>query len=92
MGHLGVIYQATGWIHTGLSQATPMYDIGDGRARHGRTLGQSFGTHSVKHLRRSGVPVRLIARAPKHRYLYAIDRDIKTRITVPVLPYPKKGT
>jgi hypothetical protein len=27
-GHLGTIYQATGWVYTGLSQATPLYDTG----------------------------------------------------------------
>ena len=27
-GHLGTIYQATGWVYTGLSEAMPMYDIG----------------------------------------------------------------
>ena len=92
MGHVGVIYQATGWLYTGLSQATPLYDVGDGRPRHGRTLGHSFGTHSVEYLKRQGVPVRLVKRAPKHRYLYAIDPDVKTRISVPVMPYPKKET
>jgi hypothetical protein len=92
MGHIGVIYQATGWHYTGLSQATPLYDLGDGRARHGRTLGHSFGTHSVEYLKSCGVPVKLVTRGPKCRYLYAIDPDVVSRITVPVLPYPKKET
>ena len=29
-GHLGTIYQATGWLYTGLSEAMPMFDLGDG--------------------------------------------------------------
>ena len=90
MGHIGVIYQATGWLYTGLSQATPLYDLGDGRARHGRTLGHSFGTHSVEYLKSCGVPIRLVPRGSKHRYLHAIDPDIVVRITVPVLRYPQK--
>src|SRR5208283_2113355 len=28
--HIGTIYQATNWLYTGLSSATPLYDIGDG--------------------------------------------------------------
>ena len=28
--HVGTIYQAAGWIYTGLSVAMPLYDIGDG--------------------------------------------------------------
>ena len=37
-GHVGIIYQATGWVYTGMSSATPLYDIGDGTARHSRSL------------------------------------------------------
>jgi hypothetical protein len=48
-GHLGVIYQATNWIYTGLSQATPLYDIGDGRHYHARSLSHSFGSHGLAH-------------------------------------------
>jgi len=40
--HLGTIYQATGWLYTGLSQATPMYDIGDGVPRHSGGLAHSL--------------------------------------------------
>ena len=89
-GHVGTIYQAGGWLYTGLSQATPLYDLGDGRPRHGRTLGHALGTHSIAHLRSRGVPVRLVPQAAKHRYVYLLDQTSRVRLTVPVLPYPKK--
>jgi hypothetical protein len=88
-GHVGTIYQATNWLYTGLSQATPLYDIGDGRQHHSRSLGHVFGSHSLAHLRRQGVPVRLVPQQPKHRYLYILDPSWRSRVRARVLPYPK---
>ena len=48
-GHLGTIYQATNWLYTGFSEAMPLYDIGDGKARHSRSLSHAYGSHSIKH-------------------------------------------
>ena len=91
-GHLGTIYQASNWLYTGLSEATPLYDIGDGVARHSRSLSHAYGSHSVRHFARHGVEVKLVAQARKHRYVYFLDRSWQDRLRVPVLPYPiKKG-
>ena len=89
-GHLGTIYQATNWLYTGLSEAMPLYDIGDGKARHSRSLSHAFGTHSVRHFAAHGVTVKVIPQAAKHRYIYFLDRTWEERLAVPVLPYPKK--
>ena len=91
-GHLGYIYQSTNWIYVGLSQATPLYDIGDGRLYHSRTLSQIYGTHSLKYLRDHGVQASLVAQTPKHRYAYFLDPSWRERLKVPVLPYPKPQT
>ncbi len=88
-GHLGYIYQATNWLYTGLSQGTPLYDIGDGKHYHSRTLSQIYGTHSVQYLQRQGIPVRLIPQQGKHRYVHFLDRSCRDRLRVTVLPYPK---
>ena len=89
-GHMGTIYQASSWCYTGLSEAMPLYDIGDGKPRHSRSLSHTFGTHSVQHFARYGVRVKLVAQAAKHRYLYFLDSTWRERLLVPVLPYPKK--
>ena len=89
-GHLGTIYQAGGWRYTGLSEAMPMYDIGDGKARHSRSLSHAFGTHSVQYLAAHGVQVKLVPQQAKHRYLYFLDSSWPARLRVPVLPYPKR--
>lgn len=89
-GHVGYIYQATNWLYTGLSAAMPLYDLGDGIARHSRSLSHAFGTHSVRHFAAHGVKVKLVPQAAKHRYIYFLDPKWQGRLRVPVLPYPKK--
>ena len=89
-GHLGTIYQATGWLYTGLSEATPLYDIGDGIARHSRSLSHAYGSHSIKHFARHGVEVRKVPQAAKHRYVYFLDPSFRHRLNVPMLPYPRR--
>jgi hypothetical protein len=89
-GHLGTIYQATGWVYTGLSEAMPLYDLGDGKARHSRSLSHAFGTHSLRHFQEHGVQVKLVRQQPKHRYVFFLKPDWQQRLRVLVLPYPKR--
>jgi len=90
-GHRGTIYQATGWMYTGLSSAMPLYNLGDGKARHCRSLSHAYGTHSVKHFANHGVDVKLVPQSSKHRYVYFLDPSCRLRLNTPILPYPKKG-
>lgn len=89
-GHLGIIYQAAGWFYTGLSEAMPLYDIGDGKPRHSRSLSHAYGSHSVRHFRNHGVDVRLVPQAAKHRYVYFLGAVWRPRLRLRVLPYPKR--
>ena len=90
-GHLGTINQATGWLYTGLNDATPTYDLGDGVQRHSRTLSSAFGTHSVSHFRNLGIPIQVIPGVAKHRYLQFLDDSWRDRLAMAALPYPKSG-
>ena len=89
-GHLGTIYQATGWVYAGPSEATPLYDLGDGKTRHSRSLSHAYGTHSVRHFRDHGVPVKLVPQQSKHRYVYFLDPKWREQLRVPAQVYPKK--
>jgi hypothetical protein len=89
-GHLGTIYQAAGWLYTGLSSATPLYDIGDGVARHSRSLAHDLGSHSIQYLKLQGIKVKLVSQSPKHRYIKFLDESWRNRLSVPTFPYPKK--
>ena len=88
--HVGTVYMAGGWLYVGLSEATPLYDLGDGVARHSRTVAHAYGTHSLKHFARHGVDVRVVPQASKHRYVYPLDPTVRQRLTVRVLPNPKR--
>jgi hypothetical protein len=89
-GHVGIIYQATGFIYTGLSEVTPMFDMGDGKIHHSRSLSQSFGTHSLKYFLRNNLQVKVVHQLAKHRYIYFLDSALKNSLKTPTLPYPKK--
>ena len=88
--HLGIIYQATGWLYTGLSEAMPLFDLGDGKLHHSRSLSHAYGTHSVQHFTRHGIAVKLAPQSAKHRYVYFLDPSWQQLLKAPVLPYPKK--
>jgi len=90
-GHLGTIYQATNWLYSGLSSATPLYDIGDGMLHHSRSLAHELGSHSIRYLTSQGVNARIVPQQAKHRYIYFLDQSYRPRLAVPVLPYPRKG-
>ncbi len=89
-GHVGSIYQATNWLYTGMSEATPLIDLGDGIARHSRSVSHALGTHSVRFLTKQGLDVRTIPQQPKHRYIYLLEPCWRSRLNCPVLPYPKR--
>ena len=90
-GHMGIIYQATNWIYTGLSNAVPLYDLGDGVARHSRSVSHAFGTHSLKHFERHGLKVNLVPQTQKHRHIYFLDTAWRHRLKTEAVPYPKQG-
>jgi hypothetical protein len=89
-GHVGTIYQATGWLYTGLSEATPLLDLGDGILRHSRSFSHAFGSHSIRHFVDHGINIRVIPQARKHRYIYFLDNSYRNKLNPPVFPYPKK--
>ena len=88
--HVGVIYQATGWVYTGLSDAMPLYNLGDGRLRHSRSLSHAYGTHSVRHFADHGVELKVVQQSRKHRYIYFLDPTWRSRLQVSIHPYPKQ--
>ncbi len=90
-GHMGAIYQAAGWLYTGLSQSQPLLDLGDGVARHTRSVASALGTHSVAYLRRQGFTVTLLPQAGKHTYIAFVDKSWRARLRAEVLAYPRRG-
>lgn len=89
-GHVGTVYQAAGWLYTGLANAMPLMDIGAG-PRHTRSISSVHGTHSTVFFRQHGLSVRVVPTVGKHRYLIFVDPTWRDRLRIPVISYPKKG-
>ena len=77
-GHLGIIYQAGGWVYTGTPPQAHEYFAG-GKWRHNRSA-QIFGS-------KAGKPHRSVP--PKHRYLMPLDPAMRAQIEPLRKPYPK---
>lgn len=92
-GHHGGIYQAMGWTYDGTSAEAVQF-FHEGKWKHQREVtAVSFastgqpGSGKVKNCR--DLPQR---RMPgKHRYLLALDDDMKRRILPLSKPYPKRA-
>ena len=91
-GHVGTIYQATGWLYTGMSEPSVLYDIGDGVLRNSRTLGHAYGTRSSRYFSEHGVELKGLRQEAKHRFVYFLDKAWSDKLNVPVQPYPKSNT
>jgi len=83
--HLGIVYQATNWLYTGLSARRTDLVV-DGVQLHTRTLAprrESFGDK-----------IRAVPRTRKHRYIQLIGnrkekRAMREALLYQVVPYPK---
>lgn len=46
-GHVGTIYQATGWLYLGQGVASSYLDMGDGRLQHPRSVYEQYGSNAT---------------------------------------------
>jgi len=88
-GHVGTIYQASGWTYLGVSEPE-RYFVLDGRRIHPRSASDLFGSNSVGHLRRTGLAIVTRTSPPKHRYAYVLDPRWRWRLRGTAKPYPKR--
>jgi hypothetical protein len=89
-GHTGTIYRAGNWLFTGMSDATPHLDLGDGILRHSRTVSTMLGSRARAYLRSLGIGCGSVKRPAKYRYIYFLDPTWRERLAVGVLPYLKE--
>lgn len=90
VGHVGTIYQATGWTYLGQSEAPSYVDTGDGYPLHPRTVYERLGSNAIGHLHRTGVPARRVQMTGKHRYAYVLDPAWRWRLRGHAISYPRK--
>jgi hypothetical protein len=89
-GHVGKIYQAGGWIFTGVTAPMPMYRDKRGRLVHNRVVSPSgyrrqFG--QMKPVMRIDEAVR-VDTPGKFRYLMPLDKGMRRQMLKRQRPYP----
>ena len=90
--HHGGIYQATGWVYTGLCA----FDGGirlNGEVVHRRSLNSLYGTSDINFIRAKIDPrAEMVTGTGKHKYLYPLDEDVRRAVESLRKPYPKRAT
>ncbi len=89
-GHVGTIYQASGWTYLGRTEPNTYVDLGDGKLLHPRSVYNRFGSNNIGHLRATGIPATRRRVGGKHRYAYVLDTAWRWRLRGAERPYPKK--
>ena len=98
-GHIGVVYQATNFIYTGLSAKRTDWKVRGREHLHGQTIADEFrGVPNRAQAMRDkyGKDFYLKARPRKHRYLMIrgskrFKREVIDALRYPILPYPKES-
>ena len=91
-GHVGGVYQAGGWIYTGVSAEVDEYFVG-GRWRHKK--GVWYDLRAAGRQGRNlppvdgGRPVEWRIAPGKFRYLMPLDSELRQLLEPAALPYPK---
>lgn len=91
VGHIGVVYQATNWLYTGLS-AKRTHWVVDGLTQHSQTLSDKYSSKELRE--KYGDAFKLVPRPRKHRYVYLRGskkrkKELLSQLKYQVLPYPK---
>lgn len=89
--HLGIVYQATNWIYTGLSAKRTDWAV-DGIEKHGHTWADKYTAAEMRQL--FGDKFRLVPRSRKHRYIFINakgkrKKELMSLLRYKVQPYPK---
>ena len=89
--HLGIVYQATNWIYTGLSAKRTDWQV-QGIDKHGHTWADKYTAVEMRQL--FGDKFKLVPRSRKHRYIYLNAKGKRRKELLALLryeqqPYPK---
>lgn len=90
-GHLGIVYQATNWIYTGLSAKRTNWTI-EGVDKHCQTIADKYTAKEIRE--KYGDKFSLVDRPRKHRYVYfnckqKRKKELINKLKYKIEPYPK---
>lgn len=91
-GHLGIVYQATNWLYTGLSAKRTNWTI-EGIDKHCQTIADKYTAKEIRE--KYGDRFKLVDRPKKHRYVYLNadkrrKRELLKKLKYKIEPYPKR--
>jgi len=91
-GHIGTIYQASGWMYLGRKTESNAYYIVNGRRQFPRTLYDRYGVggQSIPWLREHIDCDATSCVAVRYHYVYPLDDDMSGRLHSLAQPYPKR--
>ena len=93
-GHLGIVYQATNWIYTGLSAKRSNWTI-KGVNKHCQTIADKHTSAQLRQI--YGEDFKLVDRPRKHRYIFFNTKSKKrkkewlSKLKYEIQPYPKRN-
>jgi hypothetical protein len=92
-GHLGIVYQATNWLYTGLSAKRTNWTI-EGIDKHCQTIADKYNSTQIREI--FGDKFSLVDRPRKHRYIYfncsqKRKKELLSKLKYQILPYPKSS-
>lgn len=90
--HVGIVYQATNFIYTGLSAAFRDPKVKGLEHQHHTTYAKGMSNKDLRE--RFGDALYYVDRARKHRYVFINARgrrrkELLSKLRYPILPYPK---
>jgi hypothetical protein len=92
-GHVGIVYQATNWIYTGLTDRHIDWNIDGEQKQHSRHFFDKYGgIEKAKDI--LGERMTPCERPQKHRYIYLNTdkrrkKELMKKLKYSVIPYPK---
>jgi hypothetical protein len=89
--HVGIVYQATNWLYTGLSAKRTDWHV-EGYDKHGHTWADKYTAREMREL--FGDKFSLKPRSRKHRYIWlngtkARKKQLLAKLRYSIQPYPK---
>jgi hypothetical protein len=90
--HLGIVYQATNWLYTGLSAKRTDWTV-EGENKHGQTWGDKYSAAEMRE--KFGDRFSLQPRSRKHRYVFINAKgnrrkELLNKLRYKIEPYPKQ--
>jgi hypothetical protein len=90
-GHLGIVYQATNWLYTGLSAKRTNWTI-EGVDKHCQTIADKYTSKEIRD--KYGNKFKLVDRPRKHRYVFINankrrKKELLNKMKYKIESYPK---